>query len=93
MVGEPWINAYGPKSLLELSDDRLVGLDVHGVATFVLALQAENSADKVEIAGLAGVAFAVDIRHSDSFLVITWVHFFGRVGGWVNTSRVDDLDR
>ncbi len=58
---------------------RVFVLDVRG-GTVALALEVDDGADEVEVARLAGVTFEVDIRHGDSFLVITRVDFFGGIG-------------
>ena len=59
----------------------------------MLALQIHDRADEIEIARLAHVPFEVDVRHGEYLLIVTRVDFFRGVGGRVNTSRVDGLER
>ena len=87
------MNAYGPETLLELYDG-FVGHGLHGVATVVLALQADDGAHKVEVARLAGITFEVVDRHAEFLLVLARVHLVG-VCRWVRmkTSWTEHLDR
>ena len=87
------MDAYGPESLLKLGD-RLVGCGVHGIAALVLALEAHDSADELEVAGLAGVAFVAVVRYREALLIVAKVDLFGGVGRWVRVEApwVDELD-